>query len=238
MSWAAERETVDSMRLSNRSDVRRVQQVLDAFSEPWWAVVVYSCFDSETGTRAVASQFQRPVSADRARRLLSRIDLPAGAVQHHRTQLGHQGAVVALISACTQAGDFERILREGGAFHERYEALRKLRAKQWGRTGCLDLLIRAGQLAIGSAARYEPDRAYLAEPTGPRRGFRLVWGVGVTRSNAAECEATLRGWTDRWHDLAGEVGVTWNGEPYQPGDFEGALCIFQERGNPGYGGQC
>jgi hypothetical protein len=237
MSWAAERETVDSMRLSKRKDIRRVQQILDAFSEPWWAVVVYSCFDSETGTRAVASHFQGPVSADKARRLLARIDLPAGAVQHHRTQPGHKGAVIALISACTRADDFERILHEGSAFHDRYEAIRKLQAKQWGRTTCYDLLIRAGQLGIGSATRYEPNRAYLADSTAPREGFHLIWGVEVTRSNADECEATLRGWTDRWHDIAGQVGVTWNGEPYQPGDFENALCIFQERGNPGYKGQ-
>lgn len=86
-----------------------------------------------------------------------------------------------------------------------------------------------------------PERASLVNlirqiATTEQGGFRLVWGVEVTPSNADECEATLRGWTDRWRDLAGEVGVTWNGEPYQPGDFQNALCIFQERGNPGYRG--
>ncbi len=79
---------------------------------------------------------------------------------------------------------------------------------------------------------------YLAGSTGPRKGFFLIWGVEVTRSNADQCEATLRGWTDRWHDIADQVGVTWNGEPYGPGDFENALCIFQESGNAGYKEKC
>jgi hypothetical protein len=224
------------MRLSNRGDVRRVKGILGAFIEPWWAAVVYSCFDSGTGTRAVAHAFQRPVTREKARRLLSRIDLPVGAVQHHRTQPGHTGARAALLSACVWANHFERILREGSAFHDRYEAIRGLRARQWGRTTCYDLLIRTGQLAIGTAASYEPDRAYLADSSGPRKGFHVIWRVEVSRSNAEQCEATLRGWTDRWHDIAEQVGVAWNGEPYGPGDFENALCIFQEPGNPGHKG--
>jgi len=238
LSWAAEREAEDSMRLSNRSDILRARRITGAFTEPWWAAVVYSCFDSEVGTLAVAESFNDPVSAEEAARLLSDIELPPGAVQHHRTQPGHKGAKIALISACARAQDFERILREGKGFHDRYEALRRLPAKQWGRTTCYDLLVRTGQLKIGSATRYQPDRAYLADSTGPRKGFHLIWGIEVTRSNADECESILRGWGERWQRIADQVGVTWTGEPYGPGDFENALCIFQERGGPGYGSTC
>jgi hypothetical protein len=237
LSWVAEREAVDSMRLSNRGDIRRVQGILDAFADDWWAAVVYSCFDSQTGALAVADAFQRPVSPKEAAGLLSSIELPPGAVQHHRTQPGHTGAKTALISACACAHDFERILREGRAFHDRYEALRGLRAKQWGRTTCFDLLVRTGQLGIGDGNRYEPDRAYLADSTGPRNGFRMIWGIQVTRANADGCEALLRGWTTRWNRIADQVGVTWYGEPYGPGDFENALCIFQEPGGAGYEGK-
>jgi hypothetical protein len=238
LSWAAEREAVESLRLSNRSDVRHVQGILDAFADPRWAAVVYSCFDSEIGTLAVAQAFPHPVDPTEATRRLLRIDLPAGAVRHHRTQPGHTGARTALVSACARARDFERILREGQGFHDRYEALRRLRAKQWGRTTCFDLLVRTGQLGIGSGRSYEPDRAYLADSTGPRNGFRLVWGIAVTRSNAEGCEALLHGWTKRWHRIAEQVGVAWTGEPYGPGDFENALCVFQEPGGAGYQVRC
>ncbi len=114
LSWAAVREIGDSLRLSNRGDVRRVQAILDAFAEPWWAAVVYTCFDSEVGTLAVAQAFPHPVDSAEATRRLLRIDLPVGAVRHHRTQPGHVGAKTALVSACGSAHDFERILREKG----------------------------------------------------------------------------------------------------------------------------
>jgi hypothetical protein len=238
LAWAAEREGADSMRLANRSDLDRVRRVQDAFAEPWWAAVVYSCFDSEVGTLAVADAFHEPVTAEEAARLLSDIELPAGAVQHHRTQPGHTGARFALVSACARGRDFEGFLKTGHGFHDRYEALRRLRARQWGRTTCYDLLVRAGQLKIGSSARYEPDRAYLADSTGPREGFKLIWGVDVTRSNADDCETILRKWTAQWQRVADQVGVAWMGEPYRSGDFENALCIFQERGNPGHRTSC
>jgi hypothetical protein len=233
LRWAAEREAVESMRLSNRSDLGRVKGVLDAFDEPWWAAVVYTCFDSQVGTLAVADAFRRPVDPVEAGQLLSTIGLPTGAVQHHRTQPGHKGARTAVVSACAHADDFERILRTGHGFHDRYQALRRLRANQWGRTTCFDLLVRTGQLGIGGAGRYEPDRAYLADSTGPRKGFHLVWGIDVTRANAPACEGLLRGWSGRWQHIADQVGVTWNADPYGPGDFENALCIFQEPGNAG-----
>jgi hypothetical protein len=235
LSWAAEREAIDSMRLANRGDINRVRRITGAFGQPWWAAVVYSCFDSEAGTLAVAEAFHGPVSAREAARLVSDMELPTRAVQHHRTQPGHTGAKLALIAACARAPDFEAILNTGSAFHDRYLALRGLQARQWGRTTCYDLLVRTGQLKIGSAVGYEPDRAYLADSTGPRKGFQAIWGIEVNRSNADECETLLRGWSDLWLRVADQVGVTWTGKPYGPGDFENALCIYQDRGNPGHG---
>ena len=235
LSWAAEEEAVDSLRLANRRDIGRARRVSDAFGQKWWAAVVYSCFDSEVGALAVAEAFHDPLSGEEASRLLTNTVLPAGAVQNHRTQPGHKGAKLALISACARAREFEAILHTGHAFHHRYLELRGMKAKQWGRTTCYDLLVRTGQLKIGSASGYEPDRAYLADSTGPRGGFHKIWGIEVTRSNADECEALLCRWSERWLQVADQAGVSWRGEPYGPGDFENALCIFQERGNPGYG---
>lgn len=119
LSWAAEREVVNSMRLANRRDVARVREITDAFGEPWWAAVVYSCFDSEVGTLAVADAFHDPVGANVADRLLSDIELPVGAVRGHRTQPAHKGAKVALSSACARAQAFESILNTGSGLVDR-----------------------------------------------------------------------------------------------------------------------
>lgn len=85
LAWAAEREESDSLRLANRDDIARVQRITDAFDQPWWAAVVYTCFDSKIGTRAVSSAFHDRVGPEEAERLLSVIELPTGAVQGHRT---------------------------------------------------------------------------------------------------------------------------------------------------------
>jgi hypothetical protein len=77
--WADERERTPgrSMRLENREDLTRVRQVLPLFGKPWWAAVVYSCFDSVRGTQAVANTFREPVPADQAAAILSRTAGPA-----------------------------------------------------------------------------------------------------------------------------------------------------------------
>ncbi len=170
--WAKERERTPgrSMRLRNREDLTRVRQVLPLFGEPWWAAVVYSCFDSVRGTQAVADAFKEPLPPGQAAAILSGLVLPRGAVQHHRTQPGHRGAKIALISACGHAGGIQSILHEPGGFHQRFERLLALPLPWWARTTCYDLLVRTGMLGIGGQ-RYQPDRAYLADSTGPSKGF-------------------------------------------------------------------
>ena len=78
--WAMERERTPgcSMRLENREDLTRVRQVLRLFGEPWWAAIVYSCFDSVRGTRTVADAFKDPVPADQAAAILAELVLPRG----------------------------------------------------------------------------------------------------------------------------------------------------------------
>lgn len=229
LQWANSREQNGrSMRLANRDDLKRVREIERYYAERWWAVVVYSCFDSVTGTLAVAPYFQQPVDAVEAEVLLANIVLPRRSVQHHRTQPGNRGAMVALVAACARADRFRHILHQDASFHERYQHLRSLRAPQWGRTTCFDLLIRTGNLAVGGQV-YEPEFAYLAGSTGPGKGFQKVWGIQVSKENVEQCEALLRGWTERWSSVAAQAGVQWSGAAYTPADFENALCIFQDR---------
>jgi hypothetical protein len=233
--WAKQRERTPgrSMRLENREDLARVGQVLPLFGEPWWAAVVYSCFDSVRGTRAVADAFKEPLPPARAAAILAELVLPRGAIQHHRTQPGHRGARIALISACRHARELRLILHGPGGFHERFEELLALPLEWWGRTTCYDLLVRTGMLGVGDQ-RYQPDRAYLAGSTGPGNGFARVWGVQVSRGNAEQCEQLLREWSRRWEETCARLEVAWEGAPYLAGDFENALCVYQER-HPGLG---
>jgi hypothetical protein len=216
------------LRWEARRDIEEARDAAGWFEEPWWGVVVYSSFGSLQGAKVVSGSFKRPVDARRARRLLRKLSFPRGSVGHHRIQPGVKGAKDALVSACERSEDFERILLREGGFHERYQKLRELRARQWGRTTCFDLVLRGGALAVGGS-RYEPDRAYLDDSTGPKEGFKKVWGIPVTRRNAEWCEALLRAWTENWSLVADEVGAAWTGRPYVPGDFENALCVVQER---------
>jgi hypothetical protein len=79
---------------------------------------------------------------------------------------------------------------------------------------------------------YEPNRAYLGESTGPRKGFAAIFGVTVTPANADACEGVLREWSANWDEVAREAGVTWVGGAFAAGDFENALCVYQERSGP------
>src|SRR5688572_3475753 len=91
LRWAAACEAgghATSLRLENREDIARCRAILELFFQPWWAVAVYSCFDSVTGTQVVAPFFSKPVEPAAAREFLERLEFPKGSVQHHRTQAG------------------------------------------------------------------------------------------------------------------------------------------------------
>lgn len=230
LAWARDRERQPetSLRLANRDDLSRAREILPLFEEPWWGVVVYSCFDSVVGARAVSKAFATPLPAPRARASLARLRLSVGSVQYHRTQAGHRGAKLALHSASANAKLFFDVLHHREGFADRFAELRRMNLQQWGRTTCFDLLIRAGLLEV-SGNRYEPDRVYLASSTGPKEGFRRIWGRKVTASNEEACEAMLRTWSQKWKAVARRLGVTWRAESYGPGDLENALCIFQDK---------
>lgn len=233
LRWALDAELKgSSLRWRVRPDIEAARRAAEAFPEPWWGVVVYSCFMSEIGALAVAPFFQEPIDIQEAEEILASITLPCGAVQSHRIQsAGHSGAKIALGSACRHADAFREILIGPGSFHDRYSALGALRARQWGRTTRYDLVLRAGALCLGGHS-YEPNNAYLRESTGPRKGFAAIFGVIVTPANADACEGVLREWSANWDDVAREAGVMWVGDAFAAGDFENALCVYQERGGP------
>jgi len=231
LRWALNAELGgQSLRWRERSDIQASRRVVgsNVFSEDWWALVVYSCFMSEIGASAVAWSFREPLNASQAQQVLASLQLPRGAVKYHRVQPAHSGAKAALIGACRQWPAFREILLGPGSFHDRYMALGALGAHQWGRTTRYDLVLRAGALRIGGHF-YEPDRAYLLESTGPKKGFTEIFGLPVTRENAAACEELLRTWKSAWVEVADQAGIEWVGGPYAPGDFENALCIYQDK---------
>ena len=159
---------------------------------------------------------------------LAGLQFPHRSVGGHRIQPAVAGARRALVAACAGADVLENILLDDRSFEDRYARIRGARLPQWGRTTTFDLLLRAGALGIGGHF-YEPRFAQLDGSTGPKKGFKKIWGVEITGENAAWGEAVLRAWTDEWERVAAEVGVQWDGEPYTPADFENTLCIWQER---------
>jgi hypothetical protein len=234
LDWAAEHEASGrSLRLEHRDDVVRCQSIIGLFETPWWAVCVYSCFDSCLGARVAAADFRRPASAWEARRALADLDLPPGSVQHHRGQIGRKRSKRSLQSVCEHASELESTLCDpGSSFDERFRTLRSMRIEDWGRTTSFDALVRAGVLEIGGRG-YRPTFAYLRDSTGPTAGFRKIWGCEVRASNADACESLLRTWTERWHETVRATGARWSGRAYDSGDLENALCVYQERQSVG-----
>jgi hypothetical protein len=232
LRWAASCEdggSATSLRLKHREDVARCREVLPLFYEPWWGVVVYSCFDSVTGTRAAAPFFAKPIGTAAAEKTLARLPFPARSVQHHRTQATLTGAKRSLTSVCDKADAIQTImLATDGTFEDRFNRLMALGIWWWGRTTCFDALIRAGALAINGRG-FRPNTAHLLGSSGPAAGFAQIWGVEVTRSTADTCEGILKRWSERWSYVATIARVDWSGTGYDTGDFENALCIFQER---------
>lgn len=227
LRWAAACETggaTTSLRLEHREDVDRCRTVLPLFHEPWWGVVVYSCFDSLLGTQAVDSYFWQPIPTTKAKEALSRLSL---SVQGHRIQSGVRGAKLSLISACEKAQAIRSIMfTPSGTFEDRFAELMGLSISWWGRTTCYDALLRAGALSV-TGQRYRPQSAHLLGSSGPSAGFAQLWGVKVTRSTADACERILKRWSEKWNYVATTLGVSWTGPAYDSGDFENALCIFQ-----------
>lgn len=217
-----------SMRMEKRLDIQDAAEAAELFAERWWGVVVFTCFGSKVGAGAVAPYFQRPLPPREAIAALNQIALPRGSVGHHRIQPAHKGAKEALVSACGHNGFFREVLHSGEDFDTRYQRVRRESLRQWGRTTCFDLLVRAGALGVGGT-RYLPDFAYLAGSTGPRRGYELVIGEVLSDEKAPWAEAVLQAWSRHWREVADRVGIRWEGEPLCPRDQENFLCIYQEQ---------
>jgi hypothetical protein len=229
LHWAARCDALEpdsAVRFEHRADLERCRSLPPRFHEPWWGVVVYSCFDSISGTEAVASAFAEPLPPSTAARAISGLD---PKVQAHRAQVGRQRSKQSLVSACEKAVELEHVLTTPGqTFDERFEQLRQIHVWGWRRTTNFDALVRAGMLKLDGVG-YRPNRAYLADSQGPAAGFERIWGIPVTRENSDACEKLLVRWTQEWDVVASRVGVDWRGTPYDSADFENALCIFQER---------
>jgi hypothetical protein len=216
-----------SMRMENRIDIHDAAEAAEMFPEPWWGLVVFTCFGSRRGSEAAAAHFQHALPPTEADAILRRISFPRGSVGHHRIQSTLKGAKQALVSACAFDSFFEEVLHSDDDFDARYQRLRAARMRQWGRTTCFDLLLRAGVLRIGGTPVL-PEYAYFGGSTGPRKGFTAVFGVPLTNANAAWAEQILRAWLDDWAEVAERVGVNWPGDPLHPRDQENFLCIYQE----------
>ena len=228
LEWAADTERDGAwLRMSNRPDIKRAAEAASWFAEPWWGHVVYSCFDALPGARAVAAEFREPLDSDHAVMVVDTIDFPRGSVGGHRIQPAVKGAKTALVSACDRAGTFREILYWPEPFDALYRRLRAERIPQWGRTTCFDLLLRAGALGVGGSV-CKPELAYLDGSTGPKKGFEKIWDVALTPETCEWGESVLRAWTDNWSEVASNVGAAWVSEPFEPADFENALCIWQE----------
>jgi hypothetical protein len=227
LAWAEGKESGgSSMYLANRPDIADARTAEALFPNDWWGVVVFTCFGSLSSARAVREVDAEPVDAEVADELLASIQFSRPKVGHHRTQQGLLGAKKALVAACDRSDFLDELLHTPRSFDERYQRLRAARLSRWGRTTCFDLLLRTGALGIGGEW-YEPEIAYLAGSTGPKAGFRAVWGRDVTNEAAPWSEGLLQAWHRHWDGVAERVGAVWSEQPYTPGDLENALCIYQ-----------
>lgn len=229
LTWAEhEEESGNSLRFDRRPDLERCERLLPLFSEPWWGVVVYTCFDSTNGTRAAAQQFSTPVAPARAHAALARVNFTRPSVQHHRTQVNLTRSKQSLLSACEKADDLKQVLTVPGlTFHERYKQLERIHVYCWGPTTNFDVLARSGFLKLDGEG-YRPERAYLNRPSGTKQGFEYLWGMTVTDQSAEQCEGIVSEWSREWMAVASRLGVGWAGHPYDPADLENSLCIFNE----------
>jgi hypothetical protein len=228
--WARDNDNDQwTFRMHARPDIARAAAAAKLFPDDWWGVVVYSCFDSTTGASTAAPHFQEPLAPEHAEVVLNGLDFPHGSVGGHRTQPAVKGANQALVAACANVELFRNVLHSGDDFDTRYRTLRSRGIRQWGRTTCFDLLLRAGALGIGGQ-RYKPEFAYLGGSTGPKSGFARVWDMTPSDdASVAWAERLLRAWAEDWQLVANRVGVEWDKPPLEPCDQENFLCIYQER---------
>ena len=231
LGWAAACLAEDRpLRLRDREDLAEARTMASEFDEPWWGIVVYTCFGAVQGARRVGSLFGVVPPPGGVEDRLARLKsiMVSGDVGRHRIQPGHKGARTALRSACDNAESFRSILcGDEGGFDQRYRGLLGLDIPQWRRTTCFDLMLRTGWLGV-PGRRIEPEVAYLRGSQGPRAGFEQVFGITVSASNAAYCEGLLQAWTRNWDDVSRFANVRWDGDGFTPGDFENVLCIYQE----------
>jgi hypothetical protein len=230
LGWARQNDNEkDSYRMADRDDIKEAKRAAELFPEPWWGVVVFTCFGSLTGAEAVARDFRQAIEPREARSTLARTSFPPGSVGHHRKRPALKGAKEALISACAQHRVLHDLLNSREDFDARYRRLRDEKIRQWGRTTSLDLLLRAGALGICGQI-YKPEYAYLKDSTGPADGFAQVWGIRPTRKkDVTWAEALLRAWMDNWEAVGKLVGVRWDKPPLEPCDQENFLCIYHQR---------
>jgi hypothetical protein len=133
LEWAKANDNEQwTFRMSARPDIRRAAEATALFPDDWWGVVVYSCFDSATGLKAVVPHFQRPLPPPEAEAILASVDFPRGSVGGHRIQPTVKGARQALVAACADYELFRELLYSGDDFDTRYLRLRGARLRQWG----------------------------------------------------------------------------------------------------------
>jgi hypothetical protein len=225
LEWAREH---DEHRLEARPDIPAAAEAARMFPKPWWGLVVFTCFGALRGAEVVAPRFQRPLPPPEAEAVLAGIDFPPRSLGEHRTRPGFRGAKRALVSACADHGLFREVLHSRDDFDTRFRRLCEARMPEWGCMTCFDLLLRAGALGVGGR-RYGPEYAYFGDSTGPKAGFREVWGVELRDAESvAWAEALLRAWAEEWDEVARRVGVEWAEAPLQPCDQENFLCIYHE----------
>jgi len=227
--WARKNDTEQrSFRMTARPDIKDAAAAAEKFAEPWWGIVVFTCFGSVSGANVTVPYFQHPLPPSEAQATLDAIHFPRRSVGHHRIQPAVTGAKQALVSACANSELFHTLLHSGDSFDTRYRRLREAHVRQWGRTTSFDLLLRTGTLGIGGQ-HYKPEYAYLGGSTGPKAGFACVWGVSLNDdATVAWAEALLTAWTEDWEAVADRVSVEWDKPPLEPCDQENFLCIYQE----------
>ena len=171
LGWAAACLAEDRpLRLRDREDLAEARTMASEFDEPWWGIVVYTCFGAVQGARRAGSLFGVVPPPGGVEDRLARLKsiMVSGDVGRHRIQPGHKGARTALRSACDNAESFRSILcGDEGGFDQRYRGLLGLDIPQWRRTTCFDLMLRTGWLGV-PGRRIEPEVAYLRGSQGPR----------------------------------------------------------------------